>query len=78
MKRSEDGTALIVRYYNAVPRPAMGRVNTNFPASSAKRCNLLEVSKAMMLAELQGNGITFAVLPNAYELQTIRLVPKRD
>jgi len=69
IKRAEDGSGLILRFYEAEGARGWVRLSLMVKPESACLCNLMEEDEAALPVE--GNEIHFMIKP--YEIVTLRL-----
>lgn len=72
VKRSEDGSALVVRLYQSQRRRRNVTLTTGFDLSRVERTNLLEEARETF--PTQGRQISFDIKP--FEIVTLKLTPR--
>jgi alpha-mannosidase len=71
LKKSEDGDALILRFYEWAGKNADVQINLPAGASSATLTNLMEQPEGSLLSITKGGQLTVPIHP--YEIQSVRI-----
>src|SRR5262249_8150968 len=72
VKQAEDGSGIIVRFYEDERSRGKFTLTTGFPLKEAYRCNLLEENEGALAVD--GNQLHLDITP--YQIITLRLIPQ--
>lgn len=74
IKKSEEGSDLVLRAYEAYGGAAVGTINTSLSVSKAFKANLLEEELESLEVKSTSTGSSISVALKAFEVVTVRLI----